>query len=66
MRGRRIETDEDARDVILTEAGVAVVPFTAFGYPEGTGWVRFSIGAVDEADIEAALGRLRTLLSEVA
>lgn len=63
VAGRLIDSDEALRIVLLEEAGVAVVPFTAFGYPEGSGWVRFSVGACTEADVEAALGRIKALLA---
>lgn len=60
--GATLTTDDDVRRLLLNEAKVAVVPFTAFGYPDNTGWVRLSVGAVTEADIRAALSRLRALL----
>jgi aspartate aminotransferase len=60
---RTIETDEDIRSVLLHGAGVAVVPFTAFGYPDRTGWVRFSVGSVSDADVDATLSGIRKLLS---
>ena len=62
VAGRRIDSDEDLRILLLEEAGVAVVPFTAFGYPEGSGWVRFSIGAVDLDAVHGAVERLGALL----
>ena len=61
VRGRHVETDEDLRILLVEEAGVAVVPFTAFGYPEGSGWVRFSVGACTEADVVEAVRRLGEL-----
>jgi aspartate aminotransferase len=63
--GRTIDSDEDLRIFLLEEAGVAVVPFTAFGYPEGSGWVRFSVGAVEVDDVHGAVTRLRALLQAV-
>lgn len=63
IAGRKIESDEDLRVLLLEKAGVAVVPFTAFGYSEGTGWVRFSVGAVTEEDVKGALTRIEALLS---
>ncbi|MEM6929815.1 MAG: aminotransferase class I/II-fold pyridoxal phosphate-dependent enzyme [Myxococcota bacterium] len=54
--------DERLGAWLLEEAGVAVVPFTAFGYPAGSGFVRFSVGAVSSADIDRALERIETLL----
>ncbi|TVQ89390.1 MAG: aminotransferase class I/II-fold pyridoxal phosphate-dependent enzyme [Deltaproteobacteria bacterium] len=62
FKGQKIETDEDIRHLLLHEAGTAIVPFVTFGYPDGTGWVRFSIGAVSGAEVEAALDRIAGLL----
>lgn len=59
---RQIGSDEDIRSALLHEAGTAVVPFVAFGYPEGTGWMRFSIGAVTDHDIRDALQRIEAML----
>jgi aspartate aminotransferase len=63
IKGRTIDSDEALRILLVEEAGVAVVPFTAFGYPENSGWVRFSVGAVTEDDVHAAVQRIRDLLS---
>jgi aspartate aminotransferase len=61
--GRTLATDDDLRRWLLEEAHVAVVPFTAFGYPEGTGWFRMSVGAVGPEDVADALQRIRGLLT---
>lgn len=58
--GTRIATRDDARRWLLSEAGMAVVPFNAFGSDASDGWCRLSVGAVSVADIDEALGRLRT------
>lgn len=61
--GRKgFETDEDLRSFLLTEAGLGVVPFTAFGLPDGTGWLRLSVGTATPQAIDAALDRVRTAL----
>ncbi len=65
VRGRRLDDDEAVRSLLLEEAGVAVVPFTAFGYPDGTGWVRFSVGSVDADAIDGALERIGALLRDL-
>jgi aspartate aminotransferase len=62
LGGQTPHTDEDIRRVLLRGAGAAVVPFVAFGYPEGTGWMRFSVGAVTDAEIQRALDRIAALL----
>ena len=64
--GRSIETDEDIRVLLLERAGVAVVPFQAFGIRAQTGWFRLSAGSVSMAEIHEMFPRLRALLGEVA
>ncbi len=63
--GRSIATDEDIRMLLLERAGIAVVPFQAFGVRGETGWFRLSAGAVSMDEIEAFFPRLRALLTEV-
>ena len=62
FRGEVLEDDEQIRRALLYGAGTAVVPFITFGYPEGTGWVRFSIGAVSQTEIADALARIEAFL----
>ncbi len=62
IRGRTIRTNEDIRQVLLEHAGLAVVPFQAFGLREETGWARLSVGAVSMDDIQAVFPRLREVL----
>jgi aspartate aminotransferase len=66
LDGKRLEDDEDIRRVLLEAAGIAVVPFQAFGLGGRTGWFRLSVGAVSVAEIEAALPRLATLLDRLS
>jgi aspartate aminotransferase len=63
--GRTLATNEAIRRVLLDEAGLAAVPFQAFGLAEDSGWFRLSIGAVSAQEIEAAMPRLRDLLDRV-
>jgi aspartate aminotransferase len=63
VRGRTIATNDDIRRLLLEEAGLALVPFQAFGLEGDTGWFRLSVGAVSMADISAALPRLRDLMA---
>ncbi len=60
--GRTLSTDEDLRAWLLHEAGIAVVPFTAFGYPEGSGWMRMSVGSVSMDAVHATLASLKAAL----
>ena len=57
--GTKLETDEQVRQYLLESAGVAVVPFQAFGVTEDTGWYRLSVGAVSPEQIDRMLPRLR-------
>jgi aspartate aminotransferase len=66
FEGKRIETNEDIRQLLLHRAGFAVVPFQAFGRPEDDGWMRLSVGAVSPAAISMALPRVRALLEALS
>jgi aspartate aminotransferase len=62
LAGRDLRTNEDIRRLLLEEAGVAVVPFQAFGLEREDGWFRLSVGGVSVAAIEQGLERLEKLL----
>ncbi len=64
--GIRVSDNEGIRRLILERAGLAVVPFQAFGYPDENGWFRLSVGAVSVDDIRQGIERLGTLLKGVA
>jgi aspartate aminotransferase len=65
LRGRPLATtNDDIRRLLLQAAGLAVVPFQAFGLKGDTGWFRLSVGAVSLADIAAVLPRLRDLMAQ--
>jgi aspartate aminotransferase len=66
VAGRTIRDNEDLRQVLLAEAGFAVVPFEAFGGEGTDGWVRLSVGAVGVDAIHEGLERVRTLLGRTA
>jgi len=57
-----VSTNEEIRQWLLESAGVAIVPFQAFGLEEESGWFRISIGAVSVADIVSAMDRLESAL----
>ncbi|MSP92455.1 MAG: aminotransferase class I/II-fold pyridoxal phosphate-dependent enzyme [Myxococcales bacterium] len=60
--GRVLETPRDVRMFLLEQAGLAMVPFEAFGARHTPDWYRCSIGAVSVADIDALLVRLEAAL----
>jgi len=65
FNGKKLETDDDIRVLLVEQAGVAVVPFQAFGVREDTGWFRLSAGAVSMEEIEEMFPRLRGLLDRI-
>lgn len=63
--GETMRTNHDVRRWLLSECGLAVVPFQAFGSNEDTGWFRLSVGAVSLEDVAVVLPRLRQALSRI-
>jgi aspartate aminotransferase len=60
-----LRTNEEIRRYLLQEAGLAVVPFQAFGGADETGWFRLSVGAVSVGEIERVLPRVRAAVEGV-
>ncbi len=60
--GKTLHTNEEIRKYLLHEAGLAIVPFQAFGMKEESGWFRLSVGAVSLKEIEEAMARLKKAL----
>ncbi len=60
--GSILRTNEDVREYLLQEAGIAIVPFQAFGTTAEDGWFRLSVGAVSPGAIEVMIPRLRSAL----
>ena len=61
--GATITTNEQIRSYLLQAAGMAVVPFQAFGLGQESGWMRLSVGAVSLDDVTALLPRLEAALA---
>lgn len=59
----KLTTNEEIRSWLLEKAGIAVVPFQAFGLNEESGWFRISIGSVSVADVVDAMDRLENALN---
>jgi aspartate aminotransferase len=64
--GVRIGSNESLRTLMLQRAGLAVVPFQAFGLRADTGWSRLSAGAVSVREIEECLPRVKAVLDTVS
>lgn len=56
--GAVLGTNEEIRRYLLDAAGLAVVPFQAFGMMEDSGWFRLSVGAVSLDAVAAMFARL--------
>lgn len=65
VNGVELANNEAIRKLLLEQAGIAVVPFDAFGLSEQTGWFRLSAGAVSMKEITEGLERIRMLLAGV-
>jgi aspartate aminotransferase len=61
--GTRLDNDESVRAYLLRAAGVAIVPFQAFGVMRDSGWYRLSVGAVSPDQISRMLPRLRAAVA---
>ncbi|SET44953.1 pyridoxal phosphate-dependent aminotransferase [Hymenobacter actinosclerus] len=60
--GQRLDTTQQITSYLISEAKLALVPFSAFG-TEGTApWFRMSVGGASADSIAAALPRLRAAL----
>jgi len=64
--GTPLRTNEDIRKYLLHEAGLAVVPFQAFGTTEDDGWFRLSVGSVSLDEINSMLPKLRGALGALS
>lgn len=61
-----LHSNDDIRSYLLQEAGLAIVPFQAFGMKEENGWFRLSVGAVSLKEIEEMLPRLKRSLLQLS
>ncbi|HSU16554.1 pyridoxal phosphate-dependent aminotransferase [Longimicrobium sp.] len=61
--GQTLRTNDDIRHYLLGAAGMAIVPFQAFGLPDESGWFRLSVGAVSRGEIAPMLQRLESALA---
>ncbi|WP_420127550.1 pyridoxal phosphate-dependent aminotransferase [Longimicrobium sp.] len=64
--GAVLATNADIRLYLLDAAGLAVVPFQAFGFTDDTGWFRTSVGAVSLDEIRAMFARLTPALAALS
>jgi len=63
--GKKLETQSDVTDYLLSEAKLAVVPFYAFGAEKHSPWYRLSVGTCVKEEIDEMLGKLREALKKL-
>ena len=63
--GKVLKTATDINSYLIKEAGVAFVPFSAFGTGEDVNWFRVSVGASTLQDIEELVPRIKKALGKL-
>jgi aspartate aminotransferase len=63
--GLELNNSADINFYLIKEAGIALVPFSAFGTDETSVWFRASVGATSLQDIEQAIPRIKTALEKL-
>ena len=60
--GKMLATQGDVTAYLLNNAGLAVVPFYAFGAEKNSPWYRLSVGTCKKEEIDEMIGKLREAL----
>jgi aspartate aminotransferase len=63
--GPALDSTERIRCYLLEQAGLAAVPFEAFGFDGEPGWFRLSVGSVSESALDQVLVRVRGALERL-
>jgi aspartate aminotransferase len=64
--GQSLSTQSDVTTYVLNEAGLAVVPFYAFGTDRSNPWYRLSVGTCRKNEIDQMIGKLREALKKLS
>lgn len=64
--GTILATTKDVTKYLLDEAGLAIVPFYAFGSSDNSSWYRLSVGTCKVEDVQAVIDNLRTALKKLS
>jgi aspartate aminotransferase len=65
-QGLMLKDQADVTSYLLNEAGLAIVPFSAFGAAKTSPWYRLSVGTCRQEEIPEMLGRLRSAMSRLS
>ncbi|MFM7815270.1 MAG: aminotransferase class I/II-fold pyridoxal phosphate-dependent enzyme, partial [Flavobacteriales bacterium] len=63
--GRVLQSTSDITQFLLNEAGLAIVPFSAFGASSESTWYRMSVGTTTMADVTESIDALRRALTSL-
>ena len=63
--GNTLKTQSDVTSYLLQHAGLAVVPFYAFGADKNSPWYRLSVGTCKKEEIGEMTERLRNALQRL-
>ncbi len=64
--GKLIESQQEVTAYLLDEAGVALVPFGAFGASSNSPWYRLSVGTARTEEIETVIEKIRLALNKLS
>ncbi len=62
QNGKQLSTQADVTRYLLDEAGLALVPFYAFGSSEDSSWYRLSVGTCNHSEADNVMNALRAAL----
>ena len=65
MEGTELSDQPAVTSYLLNEAGLAVVPFSAFGAAKNSPWYRLSVGTCKLEDIPEMIGKLRSAMKKL-
>ena len=65
FNGKMLETQGDVTEYILSEAKLAIVPFSAFGAGKQSPWYRISIGTCKKEEIDEMFAKLEGALQRL-
>jgi len=65
-QGSVLKDQADVTSYLLDEAGLAIVPFSAFGAAKTSPWYRLSVGTCRLEDIPEMIGKLRSAMIKLA
>ena len=63
---KTISDQSEVTSYLLSEAGLAVVPFYAFGADRNNPWYRLSVGTCKKEEIDEMIGKLRVSLKKLS